>query len=109
MEVRDAGSHGEPTAIGEHQWTRAAADLGDRAVPLVPRCESAIIPAVDASRSAEFVPGDQVVLIEDGTHAVVRWSKEGYCAVNWLDEDPDEFGGSVVANARLRLVHAADS
>jgi hypothetical protein len=55
-----------------------------------------------------FSPGDEVVLVEDGTHAIVRWSKQGYCAVNWLDEDLDEFGGSVVAHERLRLVRVDD-
>jgi hypothetical protein len=63
---------------------------------------------VDADRAKEFRPGDEVLLIEDGTRAVVRWSNEGYCAVSWLDEDPDEFGGSVVANTRLRRIRAAD-
>jgi hypothetical protein len=53
----------------------------------------------------EFRSDDEVVLVEDGTHAIVRWSKDGYCAVNWLDEDPEEFGGSVVPNERLRLAH----
>ena len=56
-----------------------------------------------------FSPGDEVVLVEDGTHAIVRWSKEGYCAVNWLDEDPEELGGSVVAHERLRLVRATET
>lgn len=48
-----------------------------------------------------FSPGDEVVPVEDGTRAIVRWSNQGYCAVNWLDEDPKEFGGSVVAHERL--------
>jgi hypothetical protein len=63
---------------------------------------------VDADRSEEFSPGDELLLIDDGRPAVVRWSREGYCAVSWLDEDPEEFGGSVVANTRLRLLRAAN-
>ena len=70
---------------------------------------SAIISTVSPERAVVFSPGDEVVLVEEGTHAIVRWSKEGYCAVNWLDEDPEEFGGSVVAHERLRLVRAAES
>ena len=50
----------------------------------------------------DFPPGDRVILTEDGAAATVRWSKDGYSAVDWADEDP-EFGGSVVANDRLRL------
>jgi hypothetical protein len=63
---------------------------------------------VDVGPQSEFAPGDEVVLIEDGTHAMVRWSEDGYCAVNWLDEDPEEFGGSVVAQERLRLLRRAE-
>jgi hypothetical protein len=50
-----------------------------------------------------FSPGDRVIHIEDAAVAIVRWSKDGYSAVNWVDEDPEEFGGSVVADERLRL------
>jgi hypothetical protein len=50
-----------------------------------------------------FSPGNRVILIEDGIAAIVRWSMNGYSAVNWLDEDQEEFGGSVVSNERLRL------
>jgi hypothetical protein len=50
-----------------------------------------------------FAPGDRVILKEDGTAAIVRWSTDGYSAVNWLDEDPEELGGSCIANDRLRL------
>jgi hypothetical protein len=63
---------------------------------------------VTVDRSEDYRPGEEVVLIEDGTHAIVRWSKEGHCAVNWLDEDPEDFGGSVVANERLRRVRPND-
>jgi hypothetical protein len=58
---------------------------------------------VNADRPVELGPGDEVVLIEDGTHALVSRSEQGCCVVKWLDEDPEEFGGSVVANERLRL------
>ena len=64
--------------------------------------------SVDVEPQRDFAPGDEVVLIEDGTHATVRWSRDGYCAVNWLDEDPDQFGGSMIANGRLRLVRRAE-
>jgi hypothetical protein len=63
---------------------------------------------VDPDQPVVFSPGDEVVLVEHGTHAIVRWSKQGHCAVNWLDEDLDEAGGSVVAHERLRLVRVAD-
>jgi hypothetical protein len=49
-----------------------------------------------------FSPGDRVILTEDGTAAIVRWSRDGYSAVNWVDEDSEQFGGSVVSNERLR-------
>jgi hypothetical protein len=48
--------------------------------------------AVNADRSEGFRPGDEVVFIEDGAHAIVRWSEEGHCSANWLDEDPEESG-----------------
>jgi uncharacterized protein YodC (DUF2158 family) len=59
-------------------------------------------------RPSEFAVGDEVVFKEDGAHAIVRWSKEGYSAVKWVDEDAEEFGGSVVANDRLGLVRSAN-
>jgi hypothetical protein len=75
----------------------------------LPQRRSAIISPVSPERAVVFRPGDEVVLVEDGTHAIVRWSKEGYCAVNWLDEGPRRARGSVVAHERLRLVRATET
>jgi hypothetical protein len=63
---------------------------------------------VETDRPSEFAAGDEVVFIEDGAHAIVRWSKAGYCAVNRVDENAEELGGSVVANDRLSLFRSAN-
>jgi hypothetical protein len=56
-----------------------------------------------ARQLAEFKPGERVVFVEDGTPGTVHWSREGYSHVYWDDDQPPEdFGGSVVPNAKLR-------
>ena len=68
--------------------------------------EAAGRPWFDQSVATDFQSGDQVVVVADGPGkgdvAVVRWSRDGFSAVNWVDEDPDEFGGSLLPNADLR-------
>ena len=50
-----------------------------------------------------FVAQEKLLEDEDWDGAERLW------AVNWLDEDPQEFGGSVVAHELLRLVSPNDS
>jgi hypothetical protein len=54
----------------------------------------------------DFHVGDHVIVVAEGpgrgATGVVRWSREGFSAINWTDEHPKEFGGAVVPNADLR-------
>jgi hypothetical protein len=63
-------------------------------------------PWFDQSVATDFQSGDHVILVADGPGhgdvGIVRWSRDGFSAINWIDEDPEEFGGSVVLNSRLR-------
>jgi hypothetical protein len=63
-------------------------------------------PWFDEPDVTDFQAGDHVIVVGEGPGrgdtGVVRWSRDGFSAVNWTDEDPEEFGGSVVPNADLR-------
>lgn len=63
-------------------------------------------PWFDAAVATDFQSGDQVIVAAEGPGhgdiGVVRWSRDGFSAISWLDEDPEEFGGSVVPNSHLR-------
>lgn len=63
-------------------------------------------PWFDQSVATDFQSGDHVVVIAEGPGrgdiGIVRWSRDGYSAINWIDEDPEEFGGSRVRNTDIR-------
>ena len=54
-------------------------------------------------RDVGFAPGERVVFLEDGTPGTVNFSNDGHSHLYWDDDQPPEdYGGSVVPNAKLR-------